>query len=285
MTAPFSSSMTGLPAGRSGTPWSIIIPVKRVAAGKSRLRATPRADDALVLAIALDTIAAALAAGPVATVVVVTNDAAVATAATGLGAKIVSDAPDAGLNAAIRHGADTIGDGCARAALTADLPALRPADLAAALDAAAATAAGRRCFVADHAGTGTTLLMAPPAVPLDPRFGPGSARAHAASGALALSGAWPSLRLDVDTPADLDAASALGLGPRTLARMGGVQGTVATYDPDHRTGTVLLDDGTEVAFDAAAFAASGLRLLRFGQRLRLVRDSTGRVVEVALPTM
>jgi 2-phospho-L-lactate guanylyltransferase len=64
-----------------------------------------------------------------------------------------------------------------------------------------------------------------------------------------------------------------------------VQGTVATYDADHRDGTVLLDDGTEIAFDAAAFAASGLRLLRFGQRLRIVCDASGRVVEVGLPTM
>jgi 2-phospho-L-lactate/phosphoenolpyruvate guanylyltransferase len=64
-----------------------------------------------------------------------------------------------------------------------------------------------------------------------------------------------------------------------------MQGTVATYDPDYRDGTVLLDDGTELAFDAAAFGASGLRLLRFGQRLRLECDETGRVVRIAIPTM
>ena len=38
--------------------WTIIIPVKRLSIGKSRLRGAP-ADDALVLAIALDTIDAA----------------------------------------------------------------------------------------------------------------------------------------------------------------------------------------------------------------------------------
>jgi hypothetical protein len=43
------------------------------------------------------------------------------------------------------------------------------------------------------------------------------------------------------------------------------------------SGTVLLDDGTPLPFDAPAFAASGLRFLRLGQRLRVeVRD--GRVV-------
>lgn len=39
-----------------------------------------------------------------------------------------------------------------------------------------------------------------------------------------------------------------------------------------RSGSVLLDDGTELPFDREAFEASGLRLLRFGQRVRLVLD-------------
>jgi 2-phospho-L-lactate guanylyltransferase len=78
-----------------------------------------------------------------------------------------------------------------------------------------------RGFVPDVPGTGTTLLAAPPGVPLDPRFGPGSAAAHAASGAIRLEGDWPSLRQDVDTPADLVAAARLGLGPRSAARAGG----------------------------------------------------------------
>jgi cold shock CspA family protein len=48
-----------------------------------------------------------------------------------------------------------------------------------------------------------------------------------------------------------------------------MQATVATYDPDSRSGTVVLDDGTELGFDAAAFDAGGLRLLRFGQRVNI----------------
>jgi 2-phospho-L-lactate guanylyltransferase len=49
---------------------------------------------------------------------------------------------------------------------------------------------------------------------------------------------------------------------------------------------VLLDDGRELAFDAAAFAAGGLRLLRFGQRVRLERDAEGqRVVRVTIHTL
>jgi 2-phospho-L-lactate guanylyltransferase len=84
-------------------------------------------------------------------------------------------------------------------------------ELAAALTAAAGH---RRSFVADGEGSGTTLLCAT-AGELDPRYGPGSAAAHAASGAVALDGHWPGLRRDVDTPADLAEAAALGLGPRT----------------------------------------------------------------------
>jgi 2-phospho-L-lactate guanylyltransferase len=64
-----------------------------------------------------------------------------------------------------------------------------------------------------------------------------------------------------------------------------VQGTVATFDTVTGSGTVLLDDGTEVRFPADAFAASGLRLLRLGQRVRLDRDASGQVSKVALPTM
>ncbi len=78
---------------------------------------------------------------------------------------------------------------------------------------------GGRAFVADAEGTGTTLLVAAPGVTLDPRFGGGSAARHAASGAAALDGEWPGLRRDVDTPADLAAALALGVGPATRAAL------------------------------------------------------------------
>jgi 2-phospho-L-lactate guanylyltransferase len=46
-----------------------------------------------------------------------------------------------------------------------------------------------------------------------------------------------------------------------------VQGSVHRFDPQTGSGSVLLDDGTEVPFDGAAFERSGLRLLRVGQRL------------------
>ncbi|CAL9447554.1 hypothetical protein [Streptomyces sp. enrichment culture] len=55
-----------------------------------------------------------------------------------------------------------------------------------------------------------------------------------------------------------------------------MQATAYTYDPESRSGQVLLDDGTPVPFDAAAFDAGGLRLLRPGQRVRIETEDTGR---------
>jgi 2-phospho-L-lactate guanylyltransferase len=65
------------------------------------------------------------------------------------------------------------------------------------------------------------LLTAPPGVPLDPRFGIGSAAAHAGSGAVELTGDWPALRRDVDTPDDLWAVLSLGAGTHTAALLDG----------------------------------------------------------------
>src|SRR5258705_6375864 len=105
-----------------GMRWPLILPVKRLPVGKSRLRP---AGDALVLAIALDTIAAAAECGDV---LVVTSDATVRAAASALGAAWLDDPGD--LNAAIRAGEAAVGRGHPRAALLADLPALRPIELA-----------------------------------------------------------------------------------------------------------------------------------------------------------
>jgi 2-phospho-L-lactate/phosphoenolpyruvate guanylyltransferase len=195
--------------------WSIVVPAKRLAVAKTRLR--PLTDglrstthDELVLALLADTVAAAVACPAVGAVLVVTDDPAAADVVRGLGARTVPDEPDRGLNPALEHGARRA-PGPAVAALSSDLPALRPAELAAAL---AAAGAAPRCFVADADGTGTTLLTARGA-DLAPRFGPASARAHRDSGAVELTGDWPGLVRDVDTEADLRAAQVLGTGPAT----------------------------------------------------------------------
>jgi 2-phospho-L-lactate guanylyltransferase len=203
--------------------WTLVIPVKRLAIAKSRLAdAYPQHRPEFALAFAVDTTAAALATPMVSGVVVVTGDPAVSAAAAALGARVVPDEPDDGLNAAIAHGADlAASDGHGVAALSADLPALRPAELTSVL---AACGTGRS-FVIDLPGTGTTFLAAGPGVRLDPRFGVGSALAHQASGALPID--HPdivSVRRDVDTAADLAHAVQLGVGPRTAEVMSLVLG-------------------------------------------------------------
>jgi 2-phospho-L-lactate/phosphoenolpyruvate guanylyltransferase len=134
-----------------------------------------------------------------------------------------TDGVQEGLNAALRHGAAEAArrwPGSGLAALTADLPALRPAELAAALHAVSA-AGGRAAFVPDAAGVGTTLYAVPPGGEFRPLFGGASRARHAASGAAELHlDDMAGLRRDVDTPDDLRAALALGAGPRTTALAG-----------------------------------------------------------------
>ena len=62
-----------------------------------------------------------------------------------------------------------------------------------------------------------------------------------------------------------------------------MQGTIATFDPDRRSGTLLLDDGSELAFGADAFDRSGLRRLRLGQRVDIEAGPGGAVRRVAIP--
>lgn len=67
--------------------------------------------------------------------------------------------------------------------------------------------------------------------------------------------------------------------------MGIAQGTVTTFDESTGAGALFLDDGTELSFGAAAFAAGGLRLLRVGQRVRFDADPAGTITRVTLLTL
>jgi 2-phospho-L-lactate/phosphoenolpyruvate guanylyltransferase len=53
-----------------------------------------------------------------------------------------------------------------------------------------------------------------------------------------------------------------------------MQASVHRYD-DSGSGTVLLDDGREVPFSPAVFAASALRHLRSGQRVSVELEPSG----------
>ena len=189
-----------------------LVPVKSPSLGKSRLAGTP-ADDrvALALAFALDTLDAIRATPGIAETAVVTSDDDVARLARRRGCRVLAD--QGGLNpslvAAARHYEGMV------VAVCADLPALRPDDLA---DALAQVGQGESAYVADHLGSGTTTYAAP-ADEFAPRFGPDSASAHRVSGAIELAGDLTTLRRDVDTVADLEELAALGLLGRHTAEV------------------------------------------------------------------
>ncbi|MFF7239621.1 hypothetical protein [Streptomyces collinus] len=64
-----------------------------------------------------------------------------------------------------------------------------------------------------------------------------------------------------------------------------MQATAYTYDPETRSGQVLLDDGTPVPFGPAAFDAGALRLLRPGQRVRIETEGAGDALRITLVTL
>src|SRR5258707_201262 len=167
--------------------WSLVIPVKVLSLARPRLTglAGPRRAE-LALAMAADTVAAASACAVVDSVVVVTDDAAAAALLSGLGALVVPDEPGDGLNPALTFGAaraDRFWPGRGRAGLAPDLPARPPAELGRALTEAAGVP---QAFVADAAGTGTTLYTARPGTAFWPRFGTGSRAAHLSGGVVEL---------------------------------------------------------------------------------------------------
>jgi 2-phospho-L-lactate guanylyltransferase len=198
--------------------WSLVVPVKTLVAAKTRLAAATGARRTkFAVAVACDTVAAALACPRVARVIVVTADPAAAEPLAALGADVVPD-PDRGLNTALRTGAAhavRVAPDDAVGALQADLPALRPAELATAL---AAAAEFDQSFVPDALDVGTTFYGVRPGMPFRPGFGGESRARHLAAGAkeLCVPGI-DSVRRDVDTPDDLRAAVALGLGRHTAA--------------------------------------------------------------------
>jgi hypothetical protein len=61
-----------------------------------------------------------------------------------------------------------------------------------------------------------------------------------------------------------------------------MQATVRSFDPAAGSGSVFLDDGTVIGFGPAAFAGSGLRLLRPGQRVAIGCDSGGAIISLTL---
>jgi 2-phospho-L-lactate guanylyltransferase len=199
-------------------PFGVVVPVKPAAVAKSRLQ--PLGDTArreLVGAFAVDTVLAALECPVVDRVLVVTDDVALARSMRDLGVLAIPDGQSGSLNASLTQGAAELvrlRPGLRPVALCADLPALLPRDLSAALAITSNDTAPT--FVTDAVGSGTTMYTAPSLSLFDPHFGPRSRELHLAHGATEVTlDDIASLRRDVDTPEDLRAAVDLGVGSRT----------------------------------------------------------------------
>lgn len=198
----------------------VIVPVKPPSRGKSRLEALP-ADQRRLLAAAFarDTAIAAMHTPGVEAVLVVTDDFRFAADLRADGCEVIPDGVTNDLNATLRQAAAEASrrwPDATPVALCADLPCLSSDDLQRALahiDGAS--------FVRDSAGTGTTTYTAPYA-DFRPSFGPNSAALHTFGGAHELVASVPTLRLDVDDPADLARALQLGVGQHTARAWGHV---------------------------------------------------------------
>jgi 2-phospho-L-lactate guanylyltransferase len=209
--------MSGARAGGPGDV-GVIMAVKRLAVAKTRLAPvfSPFTREQFVLAMLVDTLTAAARVESVHSITVVTPDDVAATAAAGLGANVLPDPTPQGhpdpLNNAIAAAERVVAEDVVNlVVLQGDLPALQPQELS---EAILAARTHQRSFVADRLGTGTAALWAF-GVALDPRFGTDSAARHRNSGSVELTGAWPGLRCDIDTPADLAVARRLGVGAAT----------------------------------------------------------------------
>lgn len=204
----------------------VVVPVKDAQRGKTRLADVlePAARAALVRAMALDTVEAVTACASVARVLVVTGDGPVARAVERLPRVGVLPEPpaqvgdsgwaalDRAVSAGVRR-AQVEAPGAPVAVLLGDLPGLDPAELTTAL----AAAGSGRSVLPDAEGTGTTLLTVGPGEDVESRFGAGSAAAHEAIGYRRLELELPTLRQDVDLPADLVRVIARRVGGRTQA--------------------------------------------------------------------
>lgn len=205
-----------------------IVPVRGLEGAKTRLGEALDAEErrALVERLLRRTIRAAITTRGIRAVAVVSPDPETLAVAADAGAVTLPQG-GGGLNKGLADGRAWARELGATALLVvpADLPAIAPGELerviAAARDrlaSAASAGAATTALVAlipDRAGEGTNLLLLAPPGAIPFQFGRGSRAAHAAAaarrGAAYLELKGP-LGLDLDTPDDLLAAEAVGLG-------------------------------------------------------------------------
>ena len=271
-----------------------VVALKTLPAAKSRLSSLPApVRERLARCMAIDTLAALAPAVDQVLVVSDQPDLPAALLRADLHVRVIAEPPDPGPGGDLAHGGGSLnralahGDGLLRAegfgavlACVGDLPALRSTSVARVI---AASLGRPRCFLADHDGLGSTMLIARH-VPLDPRYGKeivsggtiGSALRHRRSGALALElGGLADARRDVDTLDDLRFADLLGTGPATASLLDHVHAapghhlTVEVLDR-HGPTLTLLADGVPESVPVGAYDGDPALLVP-GCRLHAVR--------------
>jgi 2-phospho-L-lactate guanylyltransferase len=184
----------------------VLIPMKRIAASKSRLAGSIRDDRREVLAIAMfaSVVRAASSSTAVDEVTVASADGFIRWASGLLGAIPIKDR-GTGLNGAVRDALEqAAADGVALLYLAADLPLVSTGEVD-----ELARAGDSRHFViaADRWRQGTNALLVPPGKPFEPSFGEGSFEVHLAAikreEARVRTLTSEGLGLDIDTSADL----------------------------------------------------------------------------------
>lgn len=201
-----------------------LVPVKRLAAGKSRLAAALGREtiEALTLAMLGDVVDAIRASRRVERIVVVTPDPEVGEAAQGFGAE-ARVADDPGLNAALGAASRALADPKgALLVVLGDVAGARGEELAQLFDVLASDP-GPTAVLAPARDGGTAALLRRPPTAIPDRFGRDSAKAHRAAaehaGVRFVELPLPSLAIDLDRIED---ARALAAGDAPCPRTRGV---------------------------------------------------------------
>jgi 2-phospho-L-lactate guanylyltransferase len=275
---------------------AVMVPARRLDAAKSRLAPLLSVPEraAVALAMARDVVAACLAQSDWETWVV-SSDPTVLRVADRAGARPLPEEGTTLLGAVGQaERAATGGDADALAVVLADLPWITPAALASALEP-------QDPVVGVRAGSdgGTNALIRRPPTVVPALFGRASyarhERAAAQIGLRVRRVETEELAFDLDRAEDvrrllqdgrggttLEVCLDMGLAERLAARPaphrsqeGEMQGTIKEFDPESGIGSLLLDDGTEVAIDPASTEGSEIRSLRLGQRVDFDVDEEG----------
>ena len=271
-----------------------MVALKTLPAAKSRMSSLPSPlRERLARCMAIDTLAALAPAVDQVLVVSDQPDLPAALLRADLQVRVTAEPPDRGhsgdlahgggsLNRALAHGDHLLrGEGFGTVlACVGDLPALRTASVSRVV---AASLGRPRCFLVDHDGLGSTMLIARH-VPLNPLYGRenrsgetiGSALRHQRSGALALElGELSDARRDVDTLDDLRYADLLGTGPATASLLDPAQAAPGQYLPvevldRHGPTLTVLTEGVRESVAVAAYDGDPALLVP-GRRLHAVR--------------